>query len=75
MVCVRCGNRFNDDIPVRNTESYGGPNYYACPHCGKLYQYQMKMSIRPVSDDEYAAKKEEDDWCNNIVRDEDYKKS
>lgn len=62
MICVRCKKEINDAIPEINAENYGGPAYWACPECGKLYVYNRIVVCRPVEDSEYASCKGEDDW-------------
>lgn len=73
MKCIRCEKEFNDYIPRVNTESYGGPSYYTCPHCGKLYEFKRVVVVEPVGDMEYQSRREEDDWGNKVVKDKDYK--
>lgn len=71
MECVRCKRDFGDYTPERNCESYGGPVYYACPYCGKLYKYIRVVMVDQVDDSDYSPK-ETDDWGNKIVLDKDY---
>ena len=37
MECVRCHKSMNTDTAEMNAYHYGS-NWYACPHCGKLYK-------------------------------------
>lgn len=74
MKCSRCNTRFDESIPSKNVENYGGPAYYACPHCGKLYTIKRIVTIEPCDDCEYPSSMETDDWDNPIVIDEDYHK-
>jgi hypothetical protein len=64
---------FCENIPELNAEFYGGPVYYACPHCGKLYRFNRIVTVSPCNDDEFYSNKEEDDWLNRIVKDKDYR--
>lgn len=71
MKCIRCNCEFDDYKPERNCESYGGPVYYACPHCGKLYKYSRIVIVNAVDDSEYSSK-EFDDWGSKVILDKDY---
>lgn len=69
MECVRCHKSMNTDTAELNAYHYGS-NWYACPHCGKLYKVYRPETIvvEPV---EYAILKK-DDWGNIVVSDYDY---
>lgn len=69
MKCVRCNKSMDTDKAELNAYHYGS-NWYACPHCGKLYKvYRPEtIAIKPV---DYVTSKE-DDWGNPIVSDYDY---
>lgn len=70
MFCIRCGKESNDDNAYMNALRYG-PNYYACPHCGKLYKFTIEVVTSPCSDEE-AKGEVFDDWGNEIVLDRDF---
>lgn len=72
MKCIRCGKEFDDYVPYKNAESYGGYPKYACPHCGKLYVFSRTITIE-VEPCEYMDK-DVDDWGHKVVSDEEYYK-
>ena len=69
MECVRCHKEMNTTTAEANAYYYGS-NYYACPHCGKLYKAYRPDTI--VFDPIEYASLPEDDWGNPVVSDYDY---
>lgn len=69
MECVRCHKSMNTDTAELNA-SYYGSNWYACPHCGKLYKVYRPETIviEPIG----CGTLKEDDWGNPVVSDHDY---
>ena len=72
MNCVRCGLFFDSSVPYINAESYGGNVIYACPQCGKAYQFKRVVIVDSCNDEEIEYKNRKDNWNHKIVLDKDY---
>lgn len=72
MECLRCHQEFDEDTPWRNTTYTGELSYYACPHCGKLYEFRREVVFEAVPDEDIHY--DNDDWNNPVVKDKDYQK-
>lgn len=71
--CIRCGKKFDDRIPVMNTISNNVQSFFACPYCGKLHEFRLRIVIEPVNDVWLGSNSKKDNWGNRVVADSEYK--
>lgn len=65
MKCIRCGKEVDSTIPELNVARYGQDVLWACPNCGKAYNFHriVQIKVTPIPTD-----KKEDDWGKPIVK-------
>lgn len=73
VICLRCLNEIDIFEPKSRSENYGGPVFWACPHCGKLYKFTRIINIEPVNDNQFESKLSEDDYGKQVIKDINYK--
>lgn len=61
MKCIRCNKEIDSFSAEQYALNYGG-SIYACPYCGKAYQFYRVVRVSPIETD-----RKEDDWGNTII--------